>query len=184
MRGLNSQCGGTREFLDTKTKVEGRSNTLRAVTFVLEMPWPAKERRRCYEELGDVFERVFREGDVGEFSMLHFELKEEICQQQSGETGDVQQRREIAPTDSLLLRLCRASAERVAEWRRKGETTRDLGYGACLWGGDTGDLIESVFLHARDREFVRRELSPIIDILAGAGLTTLATDLRMKIRRC
>ena len=174
---------GAREYLDTRTQVEGRASTLQAVTFVLEMPWPPAERRRLYEELGDIFERVIREGNVGEFSMLHFELTEEIGQQRSGDKTDAHQRRDIAPTDNLLLRLCRASAERVAEWRRKGETTRDLGYGVCLWGGDTGDLIELVFLYARDREYVRRELSPIIDILASAELTTLATDLRMKIRR-
>ncbi len=174
---------GAQEFLDTGIGVEGRANTLRAVMFVLEMSWPPAERRRLYEELADVFERAIREGDVGEFSMLHFELKEEIGQRRPDEKKEADQRREVAPTDNLLLRLCKASAERVAEWRRKGEATRDLGYGACLWGGDTGDLIELVFLHARDREFVRRELSPIIDILASAGLTTLATDLRIKTRR-
>ena len=174
---------GAGEFLGIRMGAEGRANVITAVTCVLKMTWPDEERRRLYEELGGIIERVIREGEVGQFSMLHFELKEELGQRRYTERHGGTGRRTIAPSDELMVRLCRASAERVVGWRRAGETTQDLGYGACLWGGDTADLLEHVYEYARDRDFVRRELAPIIDILAGAGLTPMATDLRLKIRR-
>ena len=167
------------EFLATPLNTRRSSVIMQAIMFVLEMNWSIVERRRLYEELGDILERVIRERNLDEYSTLLFQLKEEV----GGATNDhVEQARPVAPSDELLLRLCRASAERVAEWHKLGETTNDLGYIQALSGRDTAELIEQVFQNARDREYVRRELPPIIDILASAELMSLATKLRLKLR--
>ena len=171
---------GAAEFLVAPAETRRHAAIMQAIMFVLEMNWPVAERRRLYDELGDVLERIIREGDLDEYSTLLFNLKEEVGGASSAEGGPA---RSVAPGDELLLRLCRASAERVAEWREKGETTNDLGYVQALSGRDTAGLMEHVVENARDREYVRRELPQVIDILASAGLTSLATELRLKLRR-
>ncbi|MGB2985220.1 MAG: hypothetical protein WBE26_05000, partial [Phycisphaerae bacterium] len=171
---------GATEFFPAPAETRRHAAIMQAIMSVLEMNWPIAERRRLYDELGDVLERVIREGDLDEYSTLLFKLKEEVGGASSAEGGPA---RPVALSDELLLRLCRASAERVARWREQRVTTNDLGYVQALSGRDTAELIERVVQNARDREYVRRELPQVVDILATAGLTSLATELRLKLRR-
>src|SRR4051794_9202787 len=71
----------------------------------------------------------------------------------------------IAPRDEILVRLRRASAERVREWAAQKQTTDDLGWVSMLSGRDTADFMRKVDKVCRDREYMQRELPPIIDVL-------------------
>jgi hypothetical protein len=86
-------------------------------------------------------------------------------------------------SDAQLIELCRASADRVAAWRTAGTTTSDLGWVAALTGHETADLIRAVLAAASDRNYLRRELPPLIDCLAENGSPGIATEIRVMLRR-
>jgi hypothetical protein len=106
----------------------------------------------------------------------------------SAATGRGRSREQFLPTkeifsDEQLIELYRASADRVAAWRAAGTTTRDFGWGAALTGHETADLIRAVLEAASDRDYLRRELPPLIDSLAENGSPGIATELRVMLRR-
>lgn len=153
------------------------------IMFVLELPWPDDVRVNLYEQLADVLEECIRSAAVDAFVSLHYDLRRELKGERLKRENVTDGGRPIAPSDDLMLRLCRASAERVIAWKQARETTEDLGYIMALSGEDTAELIKCVFEHARDREHVRRNLPPIIDLLGGVGFTKSATALRLMIRQ-
>ena len=51
----------------------------------------------------------------------------------------------------------------------RAKSTSDLGWAAALSGNQTADLIGAVIGGGSNRDFLRRELPPIIDLLAEFG---------------
>lgn len=159
---------------------EGQKNHLpvRPVTDVREMHWNVSQRAFLLEGIVDVLLRLVSEADLGGFYEVHYELRKLL-------EDDTSKRSEVVAcplSDKTLLRCCRASAERVAQWWREGKTTNDLAYRFSLSGDNTSELLTLVFNIANDRENARREIAPIIDILADAGLRDTASQLRNKFR--
>jgi hypothetical protein len=155
-----------------------------AVASVLHASWDSGTRRRLFVSLAHNLERIMREGSLGDFCTLHFELGAEL----EGRRVTAQPPEGHAPVrsaipDDLLIQLCRASADRVARWRTLGKRTDDLGWGGALAGHDTSFLVRQVFNYGEDREYLRREIPNVIDRLHQAGLEEVATELRVYLRR-
>ncbi len=146
-----------------------------------EMRWERDEYQFLLQGLLDVVVHVVQEAEVGAFYEVHYELRK-LLEDEPEEVDVVLDRATMRLLTPWLLDLCRASAERVAGWAKEGRTTNDLAYVFSLNGDNTSDLIMHVFDTAIDRENARRELAPVIDILADAGLRDLAAALRQKVR--
>jgi len=61
--------------------------------------------------------------------------------------------------------------------------TNDLAYIFSLSGDTTSNLITLAFETAVNRDTVRRELAPIVDVIADAGLLDVASRLRRVLRQ-
>lgn len=174
---------GINRWLDAGPDVNDTRHLPNApIRFVREHAWSRDVLEYLLVELNDLLIRIFHEGGLGEFNLVHFECTERVDNArivaEIGETLPV-----VAfLSDGQRLGLCRASAERVADWRREGKKTNDLGFGSSLTGQDTKRLIEKCFAHSGDRNHVRRELATIVDILADAGLRNVANELRATLR--
>lgn len=151
------------------------------VSVMREMRWGRDEQLFIMQGLADVLLRIVSETELGAFYEVHYELRKLLEDEPEGRTV-VSDRAAMMVLTPWLLQVCRASAERVAEWRREGRTTNDLAYVFSVSGDNTKDLILRVFDSAIDRENVRRELVPVVDILADAGLRDTASVLREKLR--
>jgi hypothetical protein len=127
--------------------------------------------------------RIVRDGGLADFVWLHYEIRGLL--RGSRRSPDPQQNALARGdySDEQLIALCRASAERVASWRTAGTTTNDLGWASALTGNETADLIRAAFETATDRNFLRREMPPLIDILAEHGRPGIASELRIMLRR-
>lgn len=157
------------------------------VRFAREHVWSSEMLCYVLTELHDLLIRILREGGLGEFNSIHFELNEpvvnndivaETSKSSSGKLPVV-----AFMPDSQRLEICRASVDRVADWRREGKTTNDLAYGSSLSGQDSKKLLENCFDFSKDRNHVRRELVTIVDVLADAGVRNIANELRIKLRQ-
>jgi hypothetical protein len=149
------------------------------VTLVREMEWTEEQRAFLFAGITDILLRIIREADLGGFYWVHRELQELLNSQET--------RRGVARTsglasDETLVRFCSESARRVAQWWKEGRKTNDIAYVRSLGGADTSALITLAFETAADRENMRRELAPVIDILADAGLRDSASRLRERLR--
>jgi hypothetical protein len=133
------------------------------------------------EGMADTVRRVITEVALGGFYTIHHELTK-LLKHDEAEASDSLAAAARSLPPEIMIRFCRASAERVAQWRKEGKTTNDIAYGHSLSGGSTSELIALTFESAADREHARRELAPIIDILADAGLRDIASQLRSKLR--
>jgi hypothetical protein len=155
-----------------------------AITLGLELQWPPGTRRRLFDDLAEPLLRIVREGTLADFFWLHHELRSllEGKKRQAG-AGAAAPIAKGEISDELLLRFCRASAERVASWRAAKKTTSDLGWVSALTEQETADLIRAVVEAGSDRDYLRRELPQVIDRLAEAGCTGTATGLRLYLRR-
>ena len=89
----------------------------------------------------------------------------------------------LAPRDEVLVRLCKASADRVLEWALAKQTTNDLGWVYTLRGRDTAEMIRKTYENGRDVSYLQRSLPPVIDVLGEAGLTEVTAELRLLLRR-
>jgi hypothetical protein len=153
------------------------------VTAVLALSWPEGLRRRMISVLQGCFLRIMRDGAFADFCWLHHEIRGLLRGDGQGTKSRVIPLDKGDFSDELLIELCRASADRVAAWRAAGTTTRDFGWGAALTGHETADLIRAVLEAASDRNYLRRELPPLIDRLAEHGSPGIATELRLLLRR-
>ncbi len=157
------------------------------IRFARQSVWSSDLLVYVLSELKDLLIRVFQEGSLGEIYSVHFELSERVEGKHviagARSSGSGASSVMAFLSDAECLEICRASAERVAGWRREGKVTNDLAYGSSLSGQDSKRLIEQCFETARDRNHVRRELAPIVDVLAEAGLRDIANELRIKLRR-
>jgi hypothetical protein len=162
-------------------------SSIQALMSVLECRWPNELRASLYSRFLPILERLLREATLGDYSWLHFQIGRELEGEIDGNEGlKGQSQRELlplAPTDEVLVRLCRASVERVRTWAQEGTTTDDMGWISALKGRDTANLIRQVFLLERDKGYLQRSLPPAIDILGDAGYPELATELRLVLRR-
>jgi hypothetical protein len=154
------------------------------ITVGMKQAWPSVLRRRLYDNLADGLLHILRDGSLGDFCGLHFELSEELGRPAvQGKPTEESAHGESPLSDSMLIRLCEESVERVARWRTEGKWTRDLGWGSGLSGHDTAKLMHQAFENASDRNYFRRLLPRMIDRLADAGCTQLAAELRVWLRR-
>lgn len=172
------------QFCSAEDRLEG---ILQAITSVLESTWPNDIRANLYDRLVEPFEKVLRSAELGDFSWLHYllcrELEGKIDANQSDGGYTPQKHVPLAARDEVLVRLCRASAERVLEWSRMGATTNDGGWWTSLVGQDTAEMIRLVYSRGRDRAFLQRSLPAVVDLLHGAGRIELSTELRLMLRR-
>ena len=145
------------------------------ITAIREMGWTPSQRKELLSGLSKTVMRIIEIGDVDCFYEMHYELKQILK-----ECGI--DRREECWSQDILIEFCRVSANRVASWRNANVTTNDIAYSMSLSGQNTSELINLVFDCASDRESARRELAPIIDVLADAGLRETASRIRSRIR--
>jgi hypothetical protein len=129
------------------------------------------------------FLRIMRDGAFADFCWLHHEIRGLLRGDRQGPKSQVIPLDKADFSDEQLIELCRVSAVRVATWQAAGTTTRDFGWAAALTGNETADLIRAVLEAASDRNYLRRELPPIIDRLAEHGNPGIATELRLVLRR-
>jgi len=183
-------CGIARWAIDTKLAyAEGEDKVgqeLQSLRMASECKWSEQQRRFITEELETSLERILWEGGLGDFTQIHYRFPFLFGEHEGAE--DRERAAKVAELgspmpDELLLKLCTASAERVAQWRKRGKTTSDLGYIRAVSGECTEHLIRSAFEGAANRKYMRRELPSITDILADAGLTQVATRLRIYMRQ-
>jgi hypothetical protein len=154
-----------------------------AVTALLARPWPEDLRRQLIASLREPLLRIVREGTLADFCWLHHEVQVLLRGDGQGASSRVIPLARGEVSDEQLLGLCRASADRVVSWRQRGKTTRDFGWATAITGQQTADLIRAVVNAASDRDYLRRELPPVIDRLAEAGSPVIATELRLHLRR-
>jgi hypothetical protein len=143
-------------------------------------------RMHLFLGLVPTFETILRTGDLPEYSDLHHELKGLIAGRHLPVRGAREWHEGIlisGPVETALATLCRGSVERVAAWKAEGETTDDLGWIDCLDGRASAELIKSCLDASRDRPRMKRELAPLIDLLADSEERRVAADLRTYMRR-
>ncbi len=154
------------------------------IRFIGECAWSVEVVQFLLTGFEETLVKIIREGGLGEFYSIHYELIDPVENKYVvAELNDSKRPVISFMSDAQRLQLCRASAERVAAWRREGKATNDLAYGSSVGGRDTQHLIENSFDYASDRNFVRRELASIVEILADAQLRQVANELRIKLRR-
>jgi len=149
--------------------------------------WPESIRTKLYDEMLPSLEAVIRSGSLGDVSWLHYLLTREL----EGEFDDVGEEAgkqgaetvHLAPRDEVLVRLCKASVDRVLGWTRAKQTTNDVGWVFTLRGRDTAELIRKTYQFGRDAVYLQRSLPAVIDVLGEAGLTDVVADLRLLLRR-
>ncbi|MEX2287742.1 MAG: hypothetical protein WD648_11675 [Planctomycetaceae bacterium] len=179
---------GINEWLELGTDVnDTRHLPSTPVRFARQHAWSGNVLGYVLTELNDLLIRILREGGLGEFNSIHFELNESVENKNIvAETGNRPSNRlpvVAFMSDGQRLEICRASVDRVADWRRQDKKTNDLVYGSSLSGQDSKKLIENCFDFAKDRNYVRREMVTIVDVLADAELRHIANALRIKLRR-
>ena len=144
------------------------------ITGIIEMRWTAEQKLRLLESSTQVLMRIINESDVGGFYHSHREF-EKLSRTYSTTS--------LMFSEDTLIQLCKASASRVAQWKRDGKTTNDYAYWLSVEGDDTYKLILLTIDHALNRDRIRRELAPVVDCLADVGLRDIASQLRTKLRR-
>lgn len=178
-------CWGIGEWLDSSADVEDtRHLPSGPVRFARHHIWSSDVLRYVLTELHALLIRIVRSGGLGEFYSIHFELTEHVENKYiANETSSAKLPVVAFMSDDERLAICRASVNRVAEWRREGKTTNDLAYGSSLSGQDSKELIINCFEFAKDRDHVRREFVTIVDALADANLRHVANELRTTLRQ-
>jgi hypothetical protein len=178
-------CWRIGEWLDSSADGEDtRHLPSGLVRFARHHMWSSKVLRYVLSELHALLIRIVRSGGLGEFYFLHFELNKNIENKHIAEEISSAKLPVVAfMSDDERLAICRASVNRVAEWRREGKTTNDLAYGSSLSGQDSKELILNCFKFANDRDHVRREFVTLVDALADANLRHVANELRTTLRQ-
>jgi len=145
---------------------------------IWEMKWSSWQQAQLMQGMVALVLQTLREAELGGFYEIHYEFRKLYKPD-----NDRMPRVEYSHLpDATWLSFCIASATRVAEWRKQNRMTNDIAYVSSLTGENTSDLIKAVFEFATDRDNMRRELAPVIDVLADAGLHDVATKLRTWIR--
>ncbi|MEX2119725.1 MAG: hypothetical protein WD847_09030 [Pirellulales bacterium] len=167
-------------------EAHGGRFSVHALLSVIEGDTSPEARGRLFLGLSPALEMILRNGDLGAYCELHFELKGLIAGKDWRARGRRESRDSVPisePLEAVLLGVCRASVERVAVWKREGKTTNDLGWTSGLDGRDSTELVKCCLDVSRDRERMKRELMPLTDILADAGETGVAAELRAYLRK-
>jgi hypothetical protein len=143
-------------------------------------------RVRLFLGLLPTLETVLRDGVLADFCEVHFGLKGLVTGGDLVTRRGRERRRGLPaslPVEAGLLALCRASAERVARWKSQGKTKADLGWLSGLDGRDSAELFKCCLGASRDRNRIKRELAPLVDILASAGARSVAAAVFTHMRR-
>jgi hypothetical protein len=183
---LALQNWGINEWLDVGSREDDSQHLPSSpLRFARQCAWSREILEYMLSELETTIQRVLRDGGLGEFHFVHYELRQPV-EAKRLQNGTVEGNR--LPlisfvTDAQCVTICQGSARRVAEWAHAGKQTNDLAYGSSLSGYDTKELVENTFEYAKDRNYVRRAMAGIIDILAETGLRELANELRAKLRK-
>lgn len=157
-----------------------------ALVSVLQRNLTPDLRMHLFLGLVPTFDTILRKGDLPEYSDLHHELKGLIAGRRLPVRGGREWHEGILisdPVETALATLCRGSVKRMTAWKAEGKTTDDLGWIDCLDGRASAELIKSCLDASRDRPRMKRELAPLIDLLADSGERRVAADLRTYMRR-
>jgi hypothetical protein len=146
------------------------------------MGWNDELQKYLLDGMAHILLRLLKETDLGGFYYVHYDLRKLLKDEGTG-SGVEKERTLHHFSDENLVSFCRASAERVAKWRKEGRISNDVAYVFSLSGDNTGDLINLALETAADRNNMRRDLAPVIDILADAGLLEVASRLRRRLRQ-
>ncbi len=158
---------------------------LHAMCGVVEAEASVEQRTNLFLRLAPVFQTILRRGELAAYCQLHFDLKRFIAGGRSPIRGSQERQAGVVAsgaTDKVFVDLCRASMERVVIWYEQGAKTNDLGWASGLRGEDSGELIQQCIDACQDREHLKRELLPLVDLLAAAGQHERAADLRVYLR--
>jgi len=165
---------------------DGRHFPIHALSNMMDGKSSLEVRQRVFRGIIEAFEMLIRQGSLVDFCAIHFNISTMISGRGRPTPNKASAADHLAITEEiegLLLKVCRASVDRVSLWKRQGKTTEDLGWIRGLNGIDSVDLIKTVFDASRDRDQFERDLAPLADILADAGLQGVAADLRAHLRR-
>jgi hypothetical protein len=146
----------------------------------------AEERSGLFVGLAGAFETILRSGDLPAFCTLHHELKGLIAGHHRFVRGGREKLEGLQMSEAVedvLMRLAKASVERVATWKQEGKTTNDHGWIDGLDGRDSSELVKCCLEASRDKSRMKRILMPNADILAGAGKAQVAGDLFAYLRK-
>ncbi len=152
---------------------------------VLENEPSVEIRTRLFLRLAPVFETIVRHGELAAFCQLHFALKRFITGGWSPVHGSEERLQGVIVTEAMemtLAVLCRASMERVVTWHKQGTKTDDQGWASALRGEDTVELIERCIGVSQNRERLKRDLLPCVELLAAATQPDRAAALRIYLR--
>lgn len=158
---------------------------LRVICRIVEAEASVDKRTKLFLQLAPAFEVILRRGELAAYCQLHFDLKSFIAGGRSPILGSQERQEGVIPseaTEKANAELCRASMERVVTWYHQGAETEDSGWESGLRGGDSVELIERCIEASQDREHLKRELLPLVDLLATAGQPERAADLRVYLR--
>ena len=131
--------------------------------------------------LSDTLALIVRQGGLGNFFSIHFELVRNTENSQLLESIDALPVLAFLD-DQCRIDICLASTERLVEWSRAQKTTNDLAYGSSISGHDTSKLIECCIDYCDDKNFTRRELSKCVDLLSELEDRRISNELRIKLR--
>jgi hypothetical protein len=158
---------------------------LRVICAVVEAEASVEQRTNLFLRLAPIFEAILRRGELAAYCQLHFDLKRFIVGGHSPIRGSQERQAGVIAgeaTDKAFAELCRASMERVVTWHHKGTKTDDFGWASGLRGEDSVELIERCIDASQNREYLKRHLLPLVDLLANAGQPERAADLRIYLR--
>jgi hypothetical protein len=171
---------------DPRQGDDGRHFPVHALSKMMDGKTSPDVRQHLFRGIIAAFAQLIHEGSLVDFCAIHFNISLMISGRTRPTLTNGAADNPLAITEEielLLVRLCSASVNRVSLWKRQGKATEDLGWIRGLHGIDSVGLMKSMFDASRDRDRLERQLAPLADILADAGLQGVAADLRAHLRR-
>ncbi|ADB18094.1 hypothetical protein Psta_3431 [Pirellula staleyi DSM 6068] len=159
---------------------------LDAICSVVEDEPNANERTTLFLKLVSVIETILRRGNLGAFCDLHFTLKDLISGTNTPKLGDEKRQPGVVVSESTehaFAKLCRCSVERVVQWQEAGTQSNDLGWAGGLRGEESVELVERCMSAAGNRNWLKIEMVPLVDLLVKAGQPERAAELRIRLRK-
>ena len=178
-----SQCiWGLSEWIRLSDKEDDTTHLPNSpVRFIRQNAWSRDVAETMLTRLSDTLALIVRQGGLGNFFSIHFELVRNTENSQLLESIDALPVLAFLD-DQCRIDICLASTERLVEWSRAQKTTNDLAYGSSISGHDTSKLIECCIDYCDDKNFTRRELSKCVDLLSELEDRRISNELRIKLR--
>ena len=149
---------------------------------VLENEPLATLRSVLFNGFAESFLRLIEHASLGVFSNVHHLIGDMVDGRWAASQAQQAKMHVCRDTHENLMRLCRASVERVRDWHKQGKTTDGLGWGGTLNGIESAKLIRTCRAASPDpRQFAASAIG-WCDVLAGSGQQGLAAELRLEMR--